>query len=99
MAALATQHRLVGYPTTWQQDFRVQAQRYYYPGLQALLGAAVVIAVWLLWRRSPRGAWLGYAAYVAVVGAYLHFLRPEPVGLVARPGAALMAGPGAGAGG
>ena len=97
MAALATQHRLVGYPATWQQELRVQAQRYYYPGLQVLLGAAVVIAVWLLWRRSPRGAWLGYAAYVAVVGAYLHFLHPKPVGLVARPGAALMAGPSAGA--
>ena len=97
MTALATQQRLVGYPATWQQDLRVQAQRYYYPGLQVLLGAAVVIAVWLLWRRSSRGAWLGYAAYVAVVGAYLHFLHPKPVGLVARPGAALMAGPSAGA--
>ncbi|GAB2711710.1 hypothetical protein GCM10011495_18780 [Hymenobacter frigidus] len=97
MTALATQQRLVGYPATWQQDLRVQAQRYYYPGLQVLLGAAVVIAVWLLWRRSPRGAWLGYAAYVAMVGTYLHFLHPKPVGLVARPGAALMAGPSAGA--
>ncbi|GAA3963384.1 hypothetical protein [Hymenobacter antarcticus] len=97
MTALATQHRLVGYPATWQQELRVQAQRYYYPGLQVLLGAAVVVAVWLLWRRSARGAWLGYAVYVAVAGIYLHFLRPKPVGLVARPGAALMAGPGAGA--
>ena len=97
MTALAAQHRLVGYPATWQQELRVQAQRYYYPGLQGLLGAAVVLAVWLLWRRSPRGAWLGYAAYVAMVGAYLHLLHPEPVGLVARPGAALMAGPSAGA--
>ncbi|WP_201980918.1 hypothetical protein [Hymenobacter rubidus] len=97
MAALAAQHRLVGYPATWQQELRVQAQRYYYPGLQALLAGAVVGAIWLLWRRGPRGAWLGYAAYVALLGTYLHALRPVPAGLVARSGAALMAGPGAGA--
>ena len=54
-------------------------------------------AVWLLWRRSPRRAWLGYVAYVAMLGGYLHFLRPTPAGLVAHSGAALMAGPGAGA--
>lgn len=97
LAALAAQHRLVGYPVTWQQELRVQAHRYYYPGLQGLLGAAVVGAVWLLWRRGRRGAWLGYAAYLALAGAYLHVLRPRPTGLVARAGAALMAGPGAGA--
>ena len=97
LATLAAQHRLVGYPATWQQELRVQAQRYYYPGLQALLAAAVVGTVLLLLRRSGRGAWLGYAAYVALVGGYLHYLRPQPTGLVARPGAALMAGPGAGA--
>ena len=97
LATLAAQHRLVGYPTTWQQELRVQAQRYYYPGLQALLGAAIVAAVWLLWRRGPREAWVGYAAYVGAVGAYLHYLHPQPTGLVARPGAVLMAGPGAGA--
>ncbi|WP_210517836.1 hypothetical protein [Hymenobacter terricola] len=99
MVALAAQHRLVGYPATWQQELRVQAQRYYYPGLQVLLGGAVVGAIWLLlWRRrSLRGAWVGYAAYVGLLGGYLHFLRPAPTGLVARSGAALMAGPGAGA--
>ncbi|WP_310397711.1 hypothetical protein [Hymenobacter sp.] len=97
MAALAVQHRLVGYPATWQQELQVQAQRYYYPALQVLLGGAVVGAIWLLWRRGRRGAWLGYAAYVGLVGAYLHFLPPKPAGLVARSGAALMAGPGAGA--
>ena len=97
MATLAAQHRLVGYPVTWQQELRVQAQRYYYPGLQALLGGAIVAAIWLLWRRSSRAAWLAYAAYVGVVGAYLHFLRPKPAGLVARTGVALMAGPAAGA--
>ena len=97
MASLAMQHRLVGYPATWQQELRVQAQRYYYPALQVLLAGAVVGAIWLLWRRSPRGAWLSYAVYVGLVGAYLHFLRPAPAGLVARPGAALMAGPSAGA--
>lgn len=97
MAALAARHRLVGYPATWQQELRVQAQRYYYPGLQALLGGAVVGAIWLLWRRGQRDAWLAYGAYVLLLGAYLHWLRPTPVGLVARSGAALMAGPGAGA--
>lgn len=97
LVALATQHRLVGYPATWQQELRVQAQRYFYPGLQGLLAGAVAGAIVLLWRRSPRGAWLGYTAYIALLGAYLHFLRPTPTGLVARPGAALMAGPGAAA--
>lgn len=97
LVALAAQHRLVGYPATWQQELRVQAQRYYYPGLQALLAGAVLAAISLLWRRGPRGAWLGYVLYVGLIGAYLHYLRPAPVGLVARAGAALMAGPGAGA--
>ncbi|MDB5269599.1 MAG: hypothetical protein JWP58_2639 [Hymenobacter sp.] len=97
LVALATQHRLVGYPATWQQELRVQAQRYFYPGLQALLAGAVVGAMALLWRRSPRGAWVGYVAYIALLGAYLHFLRPTPTGLVARSGAALMDGPGASA--
>ena len=97
MASLAAQHRLVGYPNTWQQELRVQAQRYYYPGLQALLAGAVVGAVVLLLRGSRRGPWVGYAAYVVLLAAYLHWLRPAPAGLVARAGAALMAGPGAGA--
>ncbi len=97
LAALAARHRLVGYPATWQQELWVQAQRYYYPGLQVLLAGAVVAAVWLLWRRAGRPAWLGYGLYVVGLGAYLHLLRPAPVGLVARPGTALMAGPGAGA--
>ncbi|OGX85778.1 hypothetical protein BEN47_14385 [Hymenobacter lapidarius] len=97
LATLAAQHRLVGYPITWQQELRVQAQRYYYPGLQLLLGGALVSAIWLLWRRSPRTAWVGYAVYLGLLGAYLHFLRPKPAGLVARAGAALMGGPSAGA--
>lgn len=97
LAALATQHRLVGYPTTWQQELRVQAQRYYYPALQVLLAAAVMAAVWLLWRRTGRAAWLSYGLYVCALGAYLHWLRPTPVGLVARTGATLMSGPSAGA--
>ena len=97
LATLAAQHRLMGYPLTWQQELRVQAQRYYYPGLQLLLGGALVSAIWLLWRRSPRGAWVGYAVYLGALGAYLYFLRPKPVGLVARTGTALMAGPSAGA--
>ena len=97
MASVAAQHRLVGYPATWQQEVRVRAHRYYYPGLQGLLGGAIVGAVWLLWRRSHRAAWLGYAAYLMALAAYLHLLRPSPTGLVARAGAALMAGPSAGA--
>ena len=97
MAALAARQRLVGYPGTWQQELRIRALRYYYPGLQALLAGAVLAAGWLLARRSGRVAWLNYGAYVLAVAAYLHWLRPGPAGLVVRPGAALMAGPGAGA--
>ena len=97
LTTLATQYRLVGYPATWQQELRVQAQRYYYPGLQVLLGGALIAAIWLLWRRGQREAWLGYVAYLVLLGAYLHYLQPKPAGLVARSGAALMAGPSAGA--
>ena len=99
LVALAQRHQLVGYPGTWQQELRVQAQRYYYPILQALLTGAVLVAVGLLLRRgrSRRGTWLAYAAYLLGTGAYLLLLRPEPVGVVTRAGAALMAGPGAGA--
>ena len=98
-AALAARQRLVGYPATWQQELRVRLLRYYYPGLQALLAGAVLAAVVLLMRRqrSGRAAWLKLGAYLLAVAAYLHWLHPEPTGLVARPGAALMAGPGAGA--
>ena len=98
MASLAAQHRLVGYPNTWQQELRVQAQRYYYPGLQALLAGAVVAAVGLLLlRRWGRGLWVAYGAYLLLLATYLHLLRPAPAGLVSRAGAALMAGPGASA--
>jgi hypothetical protein len=99
LASLAQRQRLVGYPTTWQQEMRVQAQRYYYPGLQALLTLAVLLAVVLLVRRQRTrpGAWLAYGAFVLGTGAYLLLLRPVPIGVVTRAGAALMAGPGAGA--
>ena len=99
LVGLAQRHQLVGYPSTWQQELRVQAQRYYYPGLQVLLSGAVVAAMGLGLRRgrSRRGTWLAYAAYLLAAGAYLVLLRPEPVGVVTRAGAALMAGPGAGA--
>ncbi|QKG56898.1 hypothetical protein GKZ68_09830 [Hymenobacter sp. BRD128] len=99
LAGLAQRQRLVGYPTTWQQELRVQAQRYYYPGLQGLLSGAVLLAVVLLLRRQRArpGAWLAYGAYLLGTGAYLLLLRPAPVGVVTRAGAALMAGPGAGA--
>ncbi len=99
LVAVAQRQRLVGYPSTWQQELRVQAQRYYYPGLQGLLTGAVVAAMLLLLRRgrSGRGTWLAYATYLLGAGAYLVLLRPEPVGVVTHAGAALMAGPGAGA--
>ncbi len=96
--ALAARYRLVGYPTTWQQELQVRAQRYYYPGLQVLLAGAVLGLVGLGWyRRARPTAWLAYAGYLVLAGAYLLVLPPGPVGLVARPGAVLMAGPGAGA--
>ena len=99
LVALAQRQRLVGYPATWQQELRVQAQRYYYPGLQVLLTAAVVAALvfWLRRGRRRRSTWLAYAAYLLGTGAYLLVLRPVPVGVVTHAGAALMAGPGAGA--
>jgi hypothetical protein len=99
LASLAQRQRLVGYPTTWPQDIRVQVQRYYYPVLQGLLSSAVVLAVGLLLRRGliSRRAWLVYSVYLLSIGAYLYWLRPVPIGIVARPGVALMAGPGAGA--
>ena len=97
MAALAARQRLVGYPNTWQQELRMRALRYYYPGLQLLLGGAVLGAGWLLARPSGRAAWLRYGTYLLAVAAYLYGLRPAPAGLVVRAGAALMAGPGAGA--
>ncbi|GAB3634821.1 hypothetical protein GCM10027422_04110 [Hymenobacter arcticus] len=99
LATLAQRQRLVGYPTTWQQELRVQAQRYYYPTLQGLLTGAVLLAIGLglRRRRTKPGAWLAYGAYVLGTGAYLTLLRPEAVGVVTHAGAALMAGPGAGA--
>ena len=99
LVALAGRQRLVGYPDTWQQELQVQWQRYYYPGLQALLAGAVVGLVFLLLRRSKAGSgwWAGLAGYALLTGAYLQLLRPAPAALVARPGAALMAGPAAGA--
>ncbi|RZJ89500.1 MAG: hypothetical protein EOO60_09935 [Hymenobacter sp.] len=99
LASLAQRQRLVGYPTTWQQDLRVQVQRYYYPVLQGLLSGAVLLAVGLLLRRgrTKRGVWVAYGAYLLGTGAYLHWLRPMPTGIVARSGVALMAGPSAGA--
>jgi hypothetical protein len=99
LAALAQRQRLVGYPTTWQQDVRVQAQRYYYPVLQGLLSVAVLLGAGLLLRRghTSRSGWLAYGLYLGATGAYLGLLQPLPTGIVARTGTALMAGPGAGA--
>lgn len=99
LVALAQRQQLVGYPSTWQQELRISAARYYYPGLQGLLSGAVLGAALLGLRRRPArpGAWLVYGAYLLATGAYLYGLRPRPTGIVARPGAALMAGPSAGA--
>jgi tetratricopeptide (TPR) repeat protein len=98
LAALAQRQRLVGYPTTWQQEVRVQLLRYYYPVLQGLLSVAVLVAVGLLLRRRmSQSTWLAYGLYLLATAAYLYWLRPVPTGIVARPGVALMAGPGAGA--
>ena len=99
LVALGQRQRLVGYPGTWQQELRVQAARYYYPGLQGLLSGAVVLTSGLVLRRrrTGRGAWLALGAYLLGTGAYLVLLRPGPVGIVTTAGAALMAGPGAGA--
>jgi hypothetical protein len=99
LVALAQRQRLVGYPTTWQQEVRVQVLRYYYPVLQGLLSVAVLVAVGLLLRRgrTGRGTWLAYGLYLVATGTYLYWLKPVPTGIVTRPGVALMAGPGAGA--
>lgn len=99
LAALAQRQRLIGYPTTWQQEARVQFLRYYYPVLQGLLTIAIVAAVGLLLRRrrTGRGTWLAYSLYLLAIGAYLYWLRPLSTSIVARPGVALMAGPSAGA--
>jgi hypothetical protein len=98
LVGLAQQLRLVGYPSTWQQELRIRAWRYYYPVLQVLLSGAVLGAALLLLRRSAqRPAWLAYGAYLLVTGAYLYGLQPMPTGIVARHGTALMAGPSAGA--
>ncbi len=99
LVALAQRQRLVGYPDTWQQELRVQVQRYYYPVLQGLLTVAVLAAAGLLVRRgrTRRAGWLAYGTYLLGTGAYLYWLAPAPVGVVSRAGTALMAGPGAGA--
>ena len=98
LVALAQRQRLVGYPASWQQETRIRLQSYYYPGLQVLLTTAVVLAVvGLLRRRASRHQWLAYGGYLLAAGAYLVLLRPTPTGIVTQAGAALMAGPSAGA--
>jgi tetratricopeptide (TPR) repeat protein len=95
---LAQAHRLTGYSTTWRQSLLIPFRRYYYRGLQGLLLLAVLGGVLLLTRRSAaRTWWVSYATYLALVGLYLNLLQPSRVGLVARPRAALMAGPSAAA--
>jgi tetratricopeptide (TPR) repeat protein len=97
-AELAQQHRLTGYSVSWRQNLVITFRRYYYRGLQLLLLGAVASGIGLLVRR-PRNRywWLTYAGYLGLTGLYLNLLLPGRVGLVARPHAALMAGPSAGA--
>jgi hypothetical protein len=99
MVALAQEYRLTGYPDTWRQSLAITFQRYYNRLLQALLVVAVVAGTLLLVRRRTAGRiwWSMYGVYLVGVGAFLNLLAPVRVGLVARPHAALMAGPAAGA--
>ncbi|MCB2377342.1 hypothetical protein LGH70_07110 [Hymenobacter sp. BT635] len=98
MTELAQSYRLAGYPDTWRTKLLITFRRYYYTLLQGLLIGAVLGAVLLLVRRgATRPWWLAYGLYLAFVGFYLNFLRSSQVGLVARPHAALMGGPSAGA--
>ena len=99
LVLLAARQRLVGYPATWQQEVRVQWQRYYYPGLQALLAGAIIGLVFVLLRgrRAAPAEWGALAGYALLTGVYLQVLRPAPAALVARAGAVLMAGPAASA--
>ncbi|SNC60363.1 hypothetical protein SAMN06265337_0242 [Hymenobacter gelipurpurascens] len=99
MVALAQEYRLTGYPNTWRQSLAITFQRYYNRLLQGLLAIAVVGGILLQARRRTAGRtwWSVYAIYLLGVAAFLNLLAPVRVGLVARPNAALMAGPAAGA--
>ena len=99
MAALARDRRLTGYPETWREDLLLTFRRYYYLGLQGLLIGAVVGGILLLARRRTvaRGWWTAYGVYLVLIGVYLNLLGTERAALVARPRAALMSGPSAGA--
>ncbi|WP_188815718.1 hypothetical protein [Hymenobacter cavernae] len=95
---LAQNQRATGYPDSWRQSLIITFRRYYYRVLQLLLIVAVAGGTLLLARRRSvaRGWWLGYAAYLGLVAAFLNVLGPVQAGIVANPHAALMAGPGAG---
>lgn len=99
MVALAQANRLTGYPDTWRQSLTITFQRYYNRLLQALLAVAVAAGTLLLVRRQRAGkVWWGmYAIYLVSVAIFLNLLAPAKIGLVARPHAALMTGPSAGA--
>jgi hypothetical protein len=99
MVALAQEYRLTGYPDTWRQSLAITFQRYYNRLLQALLVVAVVAGTLLLVRRKTAGKawWAMYGLYLVSVAIFLNLLAPARIGLVARPHAALMAGPSAGA--
>lgn len=95
---VAQNHRLTGYTTSWRQELIITFRRYYYRGLQGLLGVAVAGGILLLLRRgAARRWWLPYTTYLGLVALYLNVLVPDQTGLVARSRAALMAGPSAGA--
>jgi tetratricopeptide (TPR) repeat protein len=98
MTEVAQSYRLAGYPETWRTKLLITFRRYYYTILQGLLIGAVLVGVFLLVRhRASRSFWITYGLYLLGVGFYLNFLSPSKVGLVARPHAALMGGPSAGA--
>ncbi|QIX60312.1 hypothetical protein FY528_00620 [Hymenobacter lutimineralis] len=102
MTELAQANRLEGYSASWQQAARVSVQRYYTYLLQAVLTVAVATGTVLLWRLLKRrpvasGWWVAFGCFLLLAEGIVNLLGPEQVGLVCRPRAAIMSGPGAGA--
>jgi hypothetical protein len=102
MVELAQNNRLDGYTASWPQRLLIPFRRYYNQLLQAAFIVAVVAGTVLLIRllkrrRIVREWWVLYGIYLLLAGVLLNLLRPERVGLVCQPRAALMSGPAAGA--
>ncbi|MEJ7659080.1 MAG: hypothetical protein WKG07_05355 [Hymenobacter sp.] len=89
LVALAQRHQLVGYPSTWQQELRVQASATTTPACKALLTGAVVAAMGRCCGAGAAAEAPGSPTRPTCVGtgAYLVLLRPEPIGVVTRAGA------------